>query len=282
MKEQELWATVLCQPTAVGLLQAAVINPVHAYLFVGPEGAGRAEAVRAFAGSLFGVGEREEDADRHRRLAAAGTHPDLVLVEPEGRSLRMEDTRRVITEGFRSPIEAVRKVVVVDRFDTAEPEAAASLLKTVEEPPSTVILVLLAEEVSDTHATIASRCVRVDFPPLGDELISSVLVSDGDEPERAVMLAQAAAGSLTRARLLAEDPVFVARREAWHLVPDRLDGTGASVVTLVAELQALIDGSQMALATRHEQELSAVDEHCLLYTSPSPRDATLSRMPSSA
>lgn len=260
MNDADLWANVVGQSDAVDLLRRAVVSPVHSYLFVGPDGAGRAEAARAFAGSLFADGADNERAARHRRLAAAGNHPDLVFVEPEGRTLLVMDARKVITEGWRSPVEADRKVIVVDRFETAEPEAVASLLKTIEEPPVTVVFVLLAAEVPDSHATVASRCVRVDLPPLGDDVLAGALVGEGVEPDQAAVLAEAAAGSLDRARLLAEDPAFVVRREAWYSVPDRLDGTGAAIAILVTELQGMIDDSQTPLTAHHERELAAMDE----------------------
>ena len=163
-------------------------------------------------------------------------------------------------EASRSPIEADRKVMVVDRFDTAEAESAASLLKTIEEPPATVVFVLLAEEVPAEHVTIASRCVRVDLPPLADEVVVAALVADGVGPERAAHLAGASAGSLDRARLLADDPTLQGRRDAWWSVPDRIDGTGATVAVLVEELRAMIDGGQQILTARHEQEVADMAE----------------------
>ena len=156
-----------------------------------------------------------------RGLAAAGQHPDLVRVEPDGRALLVADTERITLEGWRSPVEARRKVIVVDRFDTAEPEAAASLLKTIEEPPVTTTFVLLAEEVPAEHVTIASRCFRVDFPPLADEVVAAAMVADGMDAERAAVLAEAAAGSIHRARLLAE--------------AGQLDGFGCAVGTGAGE-----------------------------------------------
>ena len=53
MNDEDLWATVVGQDAAVSLLRATLVAPVHAFLFVGPPGAGRAEAARAFAGALF-------------------------------------------------------------------------------------------------------------------------------------------------------------------------------------------------------------------------------------
>ncbi|MBQ91182.1 MAG: hypothetical protein CL441_07155 [Acidimicrobiaceae bacterium] len=254
MTDEELWAAVVGQDEAVALLRAAVASPVHAYLLVGPPGAGRADAARAFAGALLSDGTEADDADRHRRLAIAGRHPDLVWIAPGGRALLVEEAEGITVEASRSPIESDRKVVVVDRFDTAEPESAASLLKTIEEPPATVVFLLLSEAVPDEHVTVASRCVRVDLPPLPDEVVAAALEADGVDADRAVHLAAASAGSLERARLLAGDPTLQDRRDAWWSVPDRLDGSGAAVAVLVEELRSLIDDGQAALTTRHERE----------------------------
>ncbi len=269
LDDAALWATVVGQEPAVALLRQAANQPVHAYLLVGPPGAGRTEAARAFAGTLFaGSGPAEDgstgedlEGQRHRALAAIGQHPDLVLVEPEGRSLLVADAERITVEGWRSPIEADRKVIVVDRFDTAEPAAASSLLKTIEEPPASAVFVLLAEEVPDEHVTIASRCVRVDLPPVPDQVVADALVAEGVAADRADELATASAGSVARARLLAVDPAFLGRRDAWHSVPERLDGSGAVVAVLVAELRGLIDEAQGPLEDRHCIELEALTEH---------------------
>jgi len=268
LDDAALWATVVGQEPAVALLRQAANQPVHAYLLVGPPGAGRTEAARAFAGTLFaGSGPAEDgstgedlEGQRHRALAAIGQHPDLVLVEPEGRSLLVADAERITVEGWRSPIEADRKVIVVDRFDTAEPAAASSLLKTIEEPPASAVFVLLAEEVPDEHVTIASRCVRVDLPPVPDQVVADALVAEGVAADRADELATASAGSVARARLLAVDPAFLGRRDAWHSVPERLDGSGAVVAVLVAELRGLIDEAQGPLEDRHCIELEALTE----------------------
>jgi len=263
VNRDELWATVVGQPEAVGLLREATTAPVHAYMFVGPPGTGRMEAARAFAGALFAGGTDDPGgagADRHRRLATEGLHPDLVLIQPEGRALLVAETAAITREGSRSPVEAVRKVVVVDRFETAEPEAAAGLLKTIEEPPASTVFILLVEEVPEEHITVASRCVRVDFPPLTNEVVVQALVADSVDETLAGALAVAAAGRLDRARLLAGDPAFMGRRDAWRSVPDRLDGTGAAVAVVVAEIQEMIDGSQALLVERHKVELEDLDE----------------------
>ena len=73
-------------------------------------------------------------------------------------------------------------------------------------------------------------------------------------------MAAAAAGNLHRARVLAADESVAARRQAWWSIPDKLDGNGATVAQLVAELRAMIDDAATALTERHRAEIVALDE----------------------
>lgn len=261
------WLAVVGQPRAVAALTAAVASPVHAYLLVGPPGAGKRAAAAAFAGELIVAADRRSGTDprraaRHRRLAARDEHPDVFVLSPTGNSLRREEeVSQLIVEASRTPVEGTRKVLVVDRFHTATPAAAASLLKPVEEPAATVVWVLLAEQVLPEHVTIASRCTQVDFGPVPDGQVAAVLAAEGlATGERAELVAAAAAGNLHRARVLAADERVAARREAWWTIPDQLDGQGATVAQIVAELRAMIDDAATALTERHRAEIVALDE----------------------
>ena len=91
------WRDVVGQRGAVRRLAAAVDAPVHAYLLVGPPGSGKQSVARAFAAALLSVGSADDAArERHIRLALAGQHPDLRLVEPEGNTFRKSDAERVV------------------------------------------------------------------------------------------------------------------------------------------------------------------------------------------
>ena len=261
------WSPVVGQPQAVAALTAAVPSPVHAYLLVGPAGSGKRAAAAAFAGELIVAADERAGPDpgraaRHRRLAARDEHPDVFVLSPAGNSLRRtEEVSQLIVEASRTPVEGIRKVLVVDRFHTATAAAAAALLKPVEEPATTVVWVLLAEQVLPEHVTIASRCTRVDFGPVPDEQVAAVLAAEGlATDERAALAAAAAAGNLHRARVLAADERVAARREAWWRIPDQLDGAGATVAGLVAELRAMIDEAGAALTERHRAEVVALTE----------------------
>ncbi len=260
------WRDVVGQPGAVRRLSAAVTEPVHAYLLIGPPGSGKQALAHAFAAALLSVGSADDEArERHVRLALAGQHPDLRLVEPEGNTFRKGDAERVVRSATLAPVEGARKVIVADGCEDMEDEAAGYLLKTVEEPPASTVFVLLTTEIVPEIVTIASRCVRVELFALATEMVADRLVAEGADPERAAAAAAAAAGDLDRARTLATDDRLALRHQAWRDVPGRLDGTGHRAATLVAELQSMIGEALGPLQERQAAEIAAVDEQIEQY-----------------
>ena len=255
------WSGVIGQHQAVSLLQSAIGAPVHAYLFLGPEGVGKRECARIFTAGLLSDGFAAPDAERVMRLAEAEQLADLVVIEPEGRQLLAGDARRAIYEAGQPPVEQRRRVVLIDRFHTATPEAAASLLKVVEEPPAATIMVLLAQEVPKEHVTIASRCVTVQFSSLRPEDICSWLVAEGLADEsRAEVLAGAARGNQRRARLLAADDGFALRHSFWQQVPARCGTTGADACALTSELQGMLEEALKPVVAEHERQIAEEKE----------------------
>ncbi len=250
---------VVGQERAVAHLRAAVRSPVHAYLLVGPPGTGKRSAARALAAALLCPRGGTDGCDVCAR-ALAEVHPDLVVVEREGAFLSIERAREIRRLAMRTPNEAGRKVLLLTEFHLAQ-DAVAPLLKVVEEPPASTIFVILADHVPPELVTIASRCVRIDFGPLGTDLLAATLVGEGVAPDVAADVAEAAGGRLDRARLLASDEGFAVRRTAWRSVPSRLDGTGATVAVMAAELVDLLAAAGTApLEARHAAEAAALEE----------------------
>ena len=255
---------VVGQPEALALLRASLPRPVHAYLFLGPAGSGKRRAARAFAAELLALGRQGDDAERHRRLALAETHPDLEVVEREGASLSRDQVRWVVEQAVRSPVEGDRKILLLTEFHLVL-DAAPILLKSVEEPPPSTIFLILADEVPPELVTIASRCVVVPFHPLAAELVVEQLVAEGVAPDAAARAADAAGGDLERARILTADPGLEARAEAWRSLPERLDGRGSTVTQLVAELTTQLDEALAPLDERHRIELEDLEERIERY-----------------
>lgn len=258
---------VPAQPSAIAELRAALQRPVHAYLLVGPRGSGKRAAAQAFAAELLASRADPESADRHRRLALAGSHPDIEVVEREGASISREQARRIVERSVRSPVEGDRKVLVLTEFHLVL-DAAPLLLKAIEEPPPSTVFVILADEIPPELVTIASRCVVVRFAPLAAGEVIERLVAEGVAADAAARAADAAGGDLQRARILTSDPGLEARVATWRSVPDRLDGTGAAVATLVDELTGQLDQALAPMDARHKSELEALTERAERYGMP--------------
>ena len=251
-----IWDGVVGQPQALRRLQSSATSPVHAYLFVGPAGCTKHEAARAFAALL--LSGSEDPGSRDARLALAGTHPDVREFARVGAAINKEQADEIVRLAALAPNESNRKVLILDEFHLLSPEAAAKLLKTIEEPPASTIFVVLADHMPTDLVTIASRCVRIDFAPISDDMIIATLLGEGVAPDRAAEATIAANGDLTRARLLANDEMLARRRELFASAPQRLDGTGRIVVLLVEELLGAIDAAAAPLTARHAEEVVAL------------------------
>jgi DNA polymerase III subunit delta' len=252
-----VWDGVVGQPAAVAALQRSVDAPVHAYLLVGPPGSTKDEAARAFAAAL--LTGADDPGSRDARLALAGAHPDVREIQRSGPFITADQAREIVRLAALAPVEGSRKVMILHEFHLLRPEGAALLLKTIEEPPASTIFVILADFVPHDLVTVASRCVRVDFRAIPDEVLAEHLVDEGTDPTTARDAAAAAGGDLTRARVLVADPALAERRRAFAEVPHRLDGTGATVVALVDELLGRIDEAAAPLADRQAREVAELE-----------------------
>lgn len=254
----DLWAAVVGQDELVVRLRAAASSPTHAYLFVGPTGVGTRAAARAFAGELLAGDSVGAERERHIGLAAAERHPAMVVVERTGASISVDQARDIVTQASRSPSEGERQVLVLVDFHLVS-VAAPKLLKTIEEPPAGTFFIVLAEDVPPDLVTIASRCVRFDFPPIPLAVVESTLRAEAVADEVARAAAASCGGDLDRARLLATDPNVVGRRLFWRAIPDQLNGTGARAAALAVEALVRLGDVAVPLTNRHDAERSAME-----------------------
>jgi DNA polymerase III subunit delta' len=172
----------------------------HAMLFSGAEGVGKYELAQAFAWSLLCKSPSETGNPCGQcsgcNLFEAGNHPDLTVIEPEeeGKSIKIDTIREFIESEGITAHAAGYKPVLIRPADAMNQAAANSLLKTLEEPTSGSIMILITATPSRLPATIRSRCRQISFsaPPMlvASEWLQTIL-PDCD-PE---VLLQTAAGS---------------------------------------------------------------------------------------
>src|ERR1700733_12960213 len=191
----------------VSLSAALASGPSHAYLFRGPKGAGKRAVARAFAAEILATGAGDPDDVRRRALLDPSPHPDLVWLAPRGAQHMVDEVReRVIRASVYRPFEGEHRVFVVEAAEAMRDESQNALLKTLEEPPPFVHLILLTSEPDGLLETIASRCQPVAFAPPPAEVLEAQLreapEAAGAGPEEIAAAARLAAGDLERARLL--------------------------------------------------------------------------------
>jgi DNA polymerase-3 subunit delta' len=196
-------------------------------LFVGPSGVGKRLTAVALAQALncnqLSSGSLDDGlpADACGRCPACtriarGVHPDVVIVEPgDSGSIKIDQVRDVVDRAMYRPFEGRRRVVIIDQADALVPAAQHALLKTLEEPPSSSVFILVTARPDVLLPTVRSRCPELRFRPLPAADIASVLVTrDHTESEARVVAAtadgsigqalQASAGELVEARDVAQ------------------------------------------------------------------------------
>ncbi len=181
---------------AVDLLQRSLASQrlAHAYLITGPSHIGKTHLALEFAAALNCNGE---EAPCHRctdcRKTTQGTHPDVQVIEPEGARLKIDQIRRLQYDLALSPHEGRRRVCVISQFERATTEAANALLKTLEEPPRHVVLILTATDASLLLPTIVSRCQILPLRSVPTPIVEAAL-RERIEDEATVQLVAALAG----------------------------------------------------------------------------------------
>lgn len=251
----DLWAEVPGQEDAIRRLRAAVESPTHAYLISGPEGSGKRAIARAFAADLLSRHLTGDAAERVRHQVSVEGYPALVVVEREGPFISAKDARSVVERASRSPLEGPLQIILMIDFHLVR-DAGPMLLKSLEEPPPTTMFILLAEELPIELETIASRCVNITLDAVPTGVLAERLRSEGVEPELAQVAAEGAGGSLSRARLLARDPLVMERRTLWYTAPERLNGRGATACAVVDEILESIAEMKAPLEAMQEEEIA--------------------------
>jgi DNA polymerase III subunit delta' len=229
----------------------------HAYLFYGPGGAGKRAAARAVAAVLLAEGSPDPIGARAR--VSSGSHPDLTWVTPSGAHeiLVSDIDEPVIASASKTPFESSRRVFVIERVDELGDEAANRMLKTLEEPPSFVHLILLTDRLGEVLPTIRSRCQLVRFDPPSVEDVAAGIEARGVAAATAAACARLSLGDAGRAAALADEEGTALRAAAEAFARAALAGDVSTRRPWVSVLAAVRARGE---ATRDELEARAASD----------------------
>ena len=185
----------------------------HAYILSGEAGMGRKSLANAFALNLLcEKGLPDPCMQCHAcKQVLAGSHPDLIYVTHEKpASIGVDDIREQINDTILvRPYSSYYKIYIVDEAEKMTVQAQNALLKTIEEPPSYAVILLLTTNPDAFLPTILSRCVQLKLKPLKDVVVKEYLIQSlGVEESQAEIYAAFARGNLGKAIHLAESEDF--------------------------------------------------------------------------
>lgn len=200
---------------AVRRLQMAIERGqlAQSHLFVGPESVGKATLALATAREVLSRGAR--NSARAVQLVEQRRHPDLTWVAPEegGDSIKVDAVRELLRTLSLAPVESQHRVAVIDDAHLMTDSGKNAILKTLEEPNASVILILIAPSVDAVLPTIASRCQILNLRPSPLKAVAQALQTKGIERERAEFIARLSRGRVGWAMRAIEDESLLEDRK---------------------------------------------------------------------
>ena len=190
----------------------------HAYILNGERGSGKKMLANLFAMTLLcETGDNEPCGKCHScKQAESGNHPDIIrLTHEQPNSISVDDIRTQVNNTVDiKPYQGPYKVYIIPQADMMTPQAQNAILKTIEEPPSYAVFLLLTENAETLLPTINSRCVMLKLRNIKDTLIKKYLMENLEIPDyKADMCTAFAQGNMGRAIMLANSDHFNEIRE---------------------------------------------------------------------
>jgi len=227
----------------ITILKRALANRTlaHAYLFSGESGIGKKMTALALAAAV-NCGEAGPDGGCDicpacRKIAASG-HPDVHILVPDGDEIKIDQIRQIQADLSLKPFEGAKKVLIMDGAESMNPASSNAFLKTLEEPPGDVLIILITSMPQSLLPTIRSRCQEIRFHPLPRHVLATALMNRrGLSEEDAWFLAALAQGSMGRGLEMEIEQEKVIRDEVMALW-SRLGSMSPSEVFAQAEALA--------------------------------------------
>ena len=207
----------------ISILQtAAARNRIpHAYLFYGTEGVGKRTVAEIFSKAMNCMNNTIDACDECPSCVKIdrGNHPDVVMIRAEGQFIKVKEIRELQERMKFRPLEGRKRIFIIDDADRMNIVSANALLKTLEEPSASNILILITARPHQLPMTILSRCQHVRFNPLQRETIAAYLQKKVSlDSQASFLISLSSGGSIGRALTLHDDSYLTTRNAVFTIM----------------------------------------------------------------
>ena len=188
----------------------------HSYLFEGEEGLGKRKVALAFSKTLLCKEEKNVPCNTCSSCIKfdKGNHPDFKELSPEKGLINLKQVEELISSVSTSPFESKRKIFLIDDSDLMNLEGKNKLLKTLEEPPEFMNIILVTCKTNRLLPTIVSRCQGIKFYPVESSRIRELLIKEYSmDEESSKFIAEFTKGSVGKSIELATSQDFFKERD---------------------------------------------------------------------
>lgn len=158
----------------------------HSYIFQGTEGIGKELFAECFAKEILCENSNGCDTCKSCIMFDSYNHPDFMVINKEESALKIEEIREVIKKVIEKPIISKNKVYIINAADKMTREAQNCLLKTLEEPPEYMTMILIVSNENALLTTIKSRCTKITFNKLNNDEIKRYIREKTEIPENEI------------------------------------------------------------------------------------------------
>lgn len=181
----------------------------QSYLFVGTEGIGKLLIAKAFAKKILCLDQEKKDNCQCKSCGCFNgeNHADYFVVNENGETIKIEKIREITSKVIEAPIISNRKVYIINDCEKMTVEAQNCLLKTLEEPPEFVVMILVSANENAILNTIKSRCMTIKFEPISKEELKKYAMDKLGYEQMSKNLLNSLSGSIGKAILQKEKQV---------------------------------------------------------------------------
>lgn len=255
----KVWDKIIGQDDVVRVLQNALKADKlpQTFLFVGPEGLGKTLAAKALAINVMCEEDSCGACPTCQRIMRE-THPDFHIIEPQGtREYLVDQIRTLMHDMSFLPVQSKRKFYIIKAADVLNLSSANALLKTLEEPPPHVVIILFAHTIEPVLPTIVSRCIPVRFKTLPLPQMLDILSKKPGHSKEDALIALAATGSVLgdAASFMDSSARKSARRLSVRTFRNLVELDDLEILEATRELLVAINGPKEEMRQQQEADL---------------------------